>query len=91
MKPEVKPFRYCARSLDTGKISIREAIRFEADPESNFIYAVYYNDWKDVVITEPIFKTINGEELYRSISVISQFYNNNPEGLLDFVTTEFNI
>lgn len=91
MKPEVKPFRYCARSLDTGKISIREAIRFEADPESNFIYAVYYNDWKDVVITEPIFKTINSEELYRLLSVISQFYHNNPEGLLDFVTTEFNI
>ena len=91
MKPEVKPFRYCARSLDTGIISVREAVRFEADPESNFIYAVYYNDWKDVVITEPIFKTINDEELYRLLSVISQFYHNNPEGLLDFVNTEFNI
>ena len=33
MKPEVKPFRYCARSLDDGKISIREAVRFEANPE----------------------------------------------------------
>lgn len=91
MRQEIKAFRYCARSLDTGKISIREAIRFEADPESNFIYAVYYNDWKDVVITEPIFKTINGEELYRLLSVISQFYHNNPEGLLDFVNTEFNV
>lgn len=91
MRQEIKSFRYCARSLDTGKISIREAIRFEADPESNFIYAVYYNDWKDVVITEPIFKTINDEELYRLLSVISQFYHNNPEGLLDFVITEFNI
>lgn len=91
MRQEIKPFRYCARSLDSGKISIREAIRFEADPESNFIYVVYYNDWKDVVITEPIFKTINDEELYRLLSVISQFYHNNPEGLFDFVTTEFNI
>lgn len=91
MKPEVKPFRYCARSLDTGKISIREAIRFEADPETNFIYAVYYNDWKDVVITEPIFKAIDNTELYALLSVTSQFYHNNPEGLLDFVNTEFNV
>ena len=91
MRQEIKSFRYCARSLDTGKISIREAIRFEADPESNFIYAVYYNDWKDVVITEPIFKANDENELYSLISVISQFYHNNPEGLLDFVNTEFNI
>lgn len=91
MKPEVKPFRYCARSLDSGKISIREAIRFEADPESNFIYAVYYNDWKDVVITEPIFKSIDNNELYALLSAISQFYHNNPEGLLNFVNTEFNV
>lgn len=91
MKPEVKPFRYCARSLDTGKISIREAIRFEADPETNFIYAVYYNDWKDVVITEPIFKAIDGNELYALLSATSQFYHNNPEGLLYFVNTEFNV
>lgn len=91
MKPEVKPFRYCARSLDTGKISIREAIRFEASPETNFIYAVYYNDWKDVVITEPIFKAINNNELYALLSAVSQFYHNNPEGLFDFVNTEFNV
>lgn len=91
MRQEIKPFRYCARSLDTGKISIREAIRFEAVPESNFIYAVYYNDWKDVVITEPIFKAIDNNELYALLSAISQFYHNNPEGLLDFVNTEFSV
>lgn len=91
MRQEIKPFRYCARSLDSGKISIREAIRFEADPETNFIYAVYYNDWKDVVITEPIFKAIDNNELYALLSATSQFYHNNPEGLLDFVNTEFNV
>ena len=91
MRYETKSFRYCARSLDTGKISIREAIRFEADSETNFIYAVYYNDWKDVVITEPIFKAIDSNELYALLSVITQFYHNNPEGLLDFVNTEFNV
>ena len=91
MRQEIKPFRYCARSLDSGKISIREAIRFEADPETNIIYAVYYNDWKDVVITEPIFKAIDSNELYALLSATSQFYHNNPEGLLDFVNTEFNV
>lgn len=91
MRPEIKPFRYCARSLDGGKISIREAIRFEADPETNLIYAVYYSDWKDAVLTEPIFRAIDNNELYALLSAISLFYNNNPEGLLDFVNTEFNV
>lgn len=91
MKPEVKPFRYCARSLDTGIISIREAVRFEANTENNFLYAVYYDDWNKFILTEPIFKATDENELYSLISVISQFYHNNPEGLLDFVTTEFNI
>ena len=91
MRPEIKPFRYCARSLDTGKILIREAIRFEANPETNLIYAVYYDDWKEFVLTEPIFKAIDGNELYALLSAISQFYNINPEGLLDFVNTEFNV
>ena len=91
MKPEVKPFRYCARSLDDGKISIREAVRFEANPENNFLYAVYYDDWNKFILTEPIFKAIDNDELYRLISSISQFYHTSPEGLLDFVTTEFNI
>lgn len=91
MKPEVKPFRYCARSLDTGIISIREAVRFEANPENNFLYAVYYDDWDKFILTEPIFKAIDNDELYRLISSISQFYHTSPEGLLDFVTTEFNV
>lgn len=91
MKPEVKPFRYCARSLDDGKISIREAVRFEANPENNFLYAVYYDDWNKFILTEPIFKAIDNDELYRLISSISQFYHTSPEGLLDFVTTEFNV
>lgn len=91
MKPEVKPFRYCARSLDDGKISIREAVRFEANTETNLLYAVYYDDWNKFILTEPIFKATDENELYSLISVISQFYHNNPEGLLDFVTTEFNI
>lgn len=91
MKPEVKPFRYCARSLDDGKISIREAVRFEANPETNFLYAVYYDDWNKFILTEPIFKAIDNDELYRLISSISQFYHTSPEGLLDFVTTEFNV
>lgn len=91
MKPEVKPFRYCARSLDDGKISIREAVRFEANPETNLLYAVYYDDWNKFILTEPIFKAIDNDELYRLISSISQFYHTSPEGLLDFVTTEFNI
>lgn len=91
MKPEVKPFRYCARSLDDGKISIREAVRFEANPENNLLYAVYYDDWNKFILTEPIFKAIDNDELYRLISSISQFYHTSPEGLLDFVTTEFNV
>lgn len=91
MKPEVKPFRYCARSLDTGIISIREAVRFEANPETNFLYAVYYDDWDKFILTEPIFKAIDNDELYRLISSISQFYHTSPEGLFDFVTTEFNV
>lgn len=91
MKPEVKPFRYCARSLDTGIISIREAVRFEANPETNLLYAVYYDDWNKFILTEPIFKAIDNDELYRLISSISQFYHTSPEGLLDFVTTEFNV
>ena len=40
MRQEIKPFRYCARSLDTGKISIREAIRFEADPLLSMRYII---------------------------------------------------
>lgn len=91
MKPEVKPFRYCARSLDTGIISIREAVRFEANPETNLFYAVYYDDWNKFILTEPIFKATDNDELYRLISSISQFYHTSPEGLLDFVTTEFNV
>lgn len=91
MKPEVKPFRYCARSLDDGKISIREAVRFEANPENNFLYAVYYDDWNKFILTEPIFKASDSEELYALISSIAQFYHRSPEGLLDFVTTEFNV
>lgn len=91
MKPEVKPFRYCARSLDDGKISIREAVRFEANPETNLLYAVYYDDWNKFILTEPIFKAIDNDELYRLISSIAQFYHTSPEGLLDFVTTEFNV
>lgn len=91
MKPEVKPFRYCARSLDDGKISIREAVRFEANPETNLVYAVYYDDWNKFILTEPIFKASDSEELYALISSIAQFYHTSPEGLLDFVTTEFNV
>lgn len=91
MKPEVKPFRYCARSLDTGIISIREAVRFEANPETNLLYAVYYDDWNKFILTEPIFRASDSEELYALISSISQFYHTSPEGLLDFVTTEFNV
>lgn len=91
MKPEVKPFRYCARSLDDGKISIREAVRFEANPENNFLYAVYYDDWNKFILAEPIFKAADTEELYRLISSIAQFYHTSPDGLLDFVTTEFNV
>lgn len=91
MKPEVKPFRYCARSLDTGIISIREAVRFEANPENNLVYAVYYDDWNKFILTEPIFRASDSEELYALISSISQFYHTSPEGLLDFVTTEFNV
>lgn len=91
MKPEVKPFRYCARSLDDGKISIREAVRFEVNQETNLLYAVYYDDWNKFILTEPIFKVNDENELYSLISAISQFYHNKPEGLLDFVTTEFNI
>lgn len=91
MKPEVKPFRYCARSLDDGKISIREAVRFEANPENNLLYAVYYDDWNKFILTEPIFKATDSEELYALISSIAQFYHTSPEGLLDFVTTEFNV
>lgn len=91
MKPEVKTFRYCARSLDDGKISIREAVRFEANPETNLLYAVYYDDWDKFILTEPIFKANDSEELYALISSISQFYHTTPEGLLDFVTTEYNL
>ena len=90
MKPEIKPFRYCARSLDDGKIYIREAIRFEADPENNLIYAVFYDDWNKFILRDPIFKAISDEEIYLLLSSISQFYHTSPEGLLDFVTTEFN-
>lgn len=91
MKPEVKPFRYCARSLEDGTISIREAVRFEINPETNTIYSVYYDDWNKFILREPIFKAKDSEELYALISSISQFYHTSPEGLLDFVTTEFNI
>ena len=31
MKPEVKPFKYFAKSLDSGNYAIREAIRFEGN------------------------------------------------------------
>lgn len=88
MKPEVKTFRYFAKSLDSGNYIIREAIRFEGHVENNFIYATYYDDWNQSIIREPIYHPTNEDELRKVLAVIAEFYNNNPEGILDFCTIE---
>ena len=88
MKPEVKPFKYFAKSLDNGNYAIREAIRFEGHVETNLIYATYYDDWNQSVFREPIYAAGNENELRKVLAVIAEFYNNNPEGILDFCTIE---
>jgi hypothetical protein len=88
MKPEVKPFKYFAKSLDNGNYVIREAVRFEGHVETNFIYATYYDDWNQSIIREPIYAAADENELRKVLAVIAEFYNNNPEGILDFCTIE---
>lgn len=88
MKQEAKTFRYFAKSLDNGNYVIREAIRFEGNVENNFIYAVYYDDWNQACIKEPIYATSNENELHQALATVALFYNNNPEGLLDLCTIE---
>lgn len=88
MKPEVKTFRYFAKSLDSGNYIIREAIRFEGHVDNNFIYATYYDDWNQSIIREPIYAAGNGDELRKVLAAIAEYYSTNPEGTLDFCTIE---
>lgn len=88
MKPEVKPFRYCAQVLNSGNFVIREAIRFDANSEDFIIYALYYDDWIESVIREPIYLATDEQDLRNTLATIAQFYSTNPEGMLDFISKE---
>lgn len=86
MKPEVKTFRFFAKSLDSGNYVVREAIRFEGNVENNIIYAAYYDDWNEFVIREPIYAADNSNELQAVLAAVAEFYTEKPEGMIDFCT-----
>lgn len=86
MKPEVKPFRFFAKSASTEEFIIREAIRFLGDPKDNTIYALYYDDWNESVIKEPIYIATSEEDMKEVLANVAYYYSKNPDGLLDFYT-----
>ncbi len=76
-------YKFCAKVVDKDEYIVAKAIRFEGNGE--FICVVYYDDWNESLIKKPIYRATSPEDFRETLTVISQFYTNSPEGVLDFV------
>lgn len=76
-------FKVCAQNLETKDYFIQEAIRFETHNE--FVYSVNYDDWNKYIFKIPIYKSTSKEDLEKTLIVISQFYTEHPDGILNFI------
>ena len=76
-------FKVCAQNLETKDYFIQEAIRFETHDE--FIYSVNYDDWNNAIYKIPIYRSTSKEDLEKTLIVISQFYTEHPDGILNFI------
>lgn len=85
---EVNSFRYHAKALDTGNYVIREGIGFEASPENNIIFGLYYDYFKGSVIKEPIYLASDEKDLRDTLASVAQFYANNPDDIVSFIDKE---
>ena len=76
-------FKICAQNLETKDYFIQNAIRFETRDE--YIYSVSYNNWDNAIFEIPIYKSTSKEDLEKTLIVISQFYTEHPDGILNFI------
>lgn len=82
MKREGKTFKFCAKVAEKDFYIIENAYRFEGYEKS--IHAMYYNVWEDAYTDVIIYEATSEEDFKRVLNIISQFYTNNPDGVLDF-------
>jgi len=76
-------FKVCAQNLETKDYFIQEAIRFETHDE--FVYSVNYDDWNKCIFKIPIYRSTSKEDLEKTLIMISQFYTEHPDGILNFI------
>lgn len=76
-------FKVCAQNLETKDYFIQEAIRFETHDE--FVYSVNYDDWNECIFKIPIYRSTSKEDLEKTLIMISQFYTEHPDGILNFI------
>lgn len=75
-------YKFCAKEVGEDNYVVADAIRFEGNGE--FICVIYYEAWNDQLIKIPVYQASSEEDFKEKLNIISIFYTNHPEGVLDF-------